>query len=289
MMGDLRFVDVRPGDRAGRWVLTLAPHLLTVSGAVQGGVVFGAALGALESATGRRLILASGQFLRHAGPAGQLCIDVEVAVDGPRTTQARAVAHLDGDEVVTVQGALGRRPLDIEAIWVHRPDVPGPEGGRPVVLPSSGSDLGARLDVHLVAGRTPDELDGTPGPGLWIAWCRRLEAGPVTPCELAVLADLSVLGISGAVGRRLTGNSVDSTLRIAGSDESEWILLDVGLDAIHDGYAHVHARLWSEQGTLLATANQSLIVREPDATGRAVRTNRRIVGSSPTDHGAENH
>jgi acyl-CoA thioesterase len=90
-----------------------------------------------------------------------------------------------------------------------------------------------------------------------------------------------MLGISGAVGRRLTGNSVDNTLRIAGSEASDWILLDVGVDAIHDGYAHVNARLWSEGGRLRATANQSLIVREPDATGRAVRTNRRIAGGPP--------
>jgi acyl-CoA thioesterase len=100
----------------------------------------------------------------------------------------------------------------------------------------------------------------------------------VRPSELAVVADLSMLGLSDAVGRRLTGNSVDNTLRMAGADETEWILLDVSVDAVHDGFAHVNARLWSEGGVLLATANQSLIVREPDAGGRARRSNRRIVG-----------
>jgi acyl-CoA thioesterase len=255
-----------------------------VSGAVQGGVVLGAALDALEAATGRSLILASGQFLRHAGPAGVLCIDVEVAVEGRRTTQARVLVHMEGAEVLTVQGALGSRPLDIEATWVPRPDVPGPETARPVALPSSGPDLGALLDVRLVAGRGDDELDGAPGPGQWMAWCQRLDAGgPVTVGELAVIADLAVLGMSGAVGRRVTGNSVDSTLRVAGADQSDWILLEVNVEAIHDGYAHVHTRLWSERGIFLATATQSLIVREPGAMGRAVRRNRRIVGSSPAD------
>jgi acyl-CoA thioesterase-2 len=277
-MEDLRLVQLRPGDRPTRWELPLAPHLLTVSGAVQGGVAFGAALDALEAVTGRPLILASGQFVRHAGPEGVLTLDVEVAVDGPRTTQARVLAHVDGEEVLAVHGALGRRPIDVEGTWSPRPEVPGPEDGRPVPVPSSGDDLGARLDVRLVAGRHHDELDGNPRSGRWLAWCRRLDAGAVRPAELAVLADLSMLGISHAVGRRLTGNSVDNTLRIAGSDETEWILLDVGVDAVHDGYAHVNARLWSESGALLATANQSLIVRVPDATGRARRTNRRIVG-----------
>jgi acyl-CoA thioesterase len=278
-MGDGRFLEVRPGDQPTRWQLPLAARLLTVSGAVQGGVAFGAALDALEAATDRPLILASGQFVRHAGPGGVLTFDVEIAVEGPRTTQARVRAHVDDDEVLTVYGALSQRPLDIEGAWAHRPDVPGPADGRPVALPTSGDDLGSRLDVRLVAGRTHDELDGTKGSGRWIAWCRRLETdGPVRPSELAVVADLSMLGLSDAVGRRLTGNSVDNTLRMAGADETEWILLDVSVDAVHDGFAHVNARLWSEGGVLLATANQSLIVREPDAGGRARRSNRRIVG-----------
>jgi acyl-CoA thioesterase len=274
-MGDVRLVEVRPGDRPMRWELPLSARLLTVSGAVQGGVAFGAALDALEAATGRPLILASGQFVRHAGPEGVLTLDVEVSVDGPRTTQARVVAHVAGDEVLAVHGALGRRPFDVEGAWSPRPDVPGPEDGRLVAVPTSGADLGARLEVRLVEGRTTDELDGQPGSPRWIAWCRRLDAdGAVRPAELAVLADLSMLSLGSAVGRRLSGNSIDNTLRIAGTDESAWILLDVGIDAIHDGYAHVNARLWSD--------NQSLIVREPDAAGRAVRSNRRIVASPPT-------
>jgi acyl-CoA thioesterase-2 len=279
-----RLMEVCPGDRPMRWELRLVAHLLTVSGAVQGGAAFGAALDALEAATDRPLILASAQFVRHAGPEGVLTFDVEVVASGPRTTQARVIARVGGEAVLAVHAGLGSRPVRFEGTWSPRPKVSGPEHGRPVPVPTRGGDLGSRLDVRLMVGRTDDELDGNEGSGRWIAWCRRLDSGGfVRPAELAVLADLSMLGLSSAVGRRLTGNSVDNSIRIADVDESGWILLDVGVDAIHNGYAHVNARLWSESGALLATANQSLIVREPGAAGRAVRSSRRIVGLPPAE------
>jgi acyl-CoA thioesterase len=79
---------------------------------------------------------------------------------------------------------------------------------------------------------------------------------------------ISTCSGSHAAGRRLTGNSIDNTLRVVGRDETEWVLLDVVVDAIRDGYAHLGAHLWSEAGALLAIATQTLVVREPQADGR---------------------
>jgi len=41
----------------------------------------------------------------------------------------------------------------------------------------------------------------------------------------------------------------------------EWVLLDIRFEAIVNGFGHGVVHLWAEDGTLLATASQSTIVR----------------------------
>jgi acyl-CoA thioesterase len=43
---------------------------------------------------------------------------------------------------------------------------------------------------------------------------------------------------------------------------TEWVLADVRIQAVADGFGHGAVHLWAEDGTLLATASQSAIVRE---------------------------
>ena len=42
---------------------------------------------------------------------------------------------------------------------------------------------------------------------------------------------------------------------------TEWVLCDIRIQALVDGYGQGVAYLWSEDGTLLATASQSMSVR----------------------------
>jgi acyl-CoA thioesterase len=42
---------------------------------------------------------------------------------------------------------------------------------------------------------------------------------------------------------------------------TEWVLVDTRIHAIHAGFGHGLAHLWAEDGTLLGTASQSVIVR----------------------------
>ena len=42
---------------------------------------------------------------------------------------------------------------------------------------------------------------------------------------------------------------------------TEWVLCDIHIQALVDGYGQGIAYLWSEDGTLLATASQSMSVR----------------------------
>ena len=68
-------------------------------------------------------------------------------------------------------------------------------------------------------------------------------------------------GIGQALGQRAGGNSLDNTLRIAHRVPTEWVLADVRVHAVADGFGHGLVHLWAEDGTLLGTASQSTIVR----------------------------
>ncbi|MDQ1400531.1 MAG: hypothetical protein QOE07_2368, partial [Acidimicrobiaceae bacterium] len=57
------------------------------------------------------------------------------------------------------------------------------------------------------------------------------------------------------------GNSLDNTIRVVQLVASEWILCDIHFLAVANGFGHGRAHLWSEDGTLLGIASQSVIVR----------------------------
>jgi acyl-CoA thioesterase len=76
------------------------------------------------------------------------------------------------------------------------------------------------------------------------------------------------------LGRRASSNSLDNTLRMVRPSDAhptEWVLADVRVQAVADGFGHGVVHLWAEDGTLLATASQSAVVRNwSDREGTAV-------------------
>jgi acyl-CoA thioesterase len=43
---------------------------------------------------------------------------------------------------------------------------------------------------------------------------------------------------------------------------TEWVHLDIRVQAVADGYGHGLVHLWAEDGTLLGTASQTAVVRQ---------------------------
>ena len=80
-------------------------------------------------------------------------------------------------------------------------------------------------------------------------------------------------GIGQALGRMGGGNSLDNTLRVARVVPADWVLVDVRMHAVRNGFGHGLVHLWSQDGTLLAIASQSCSVKfwtpEIEATVRA--------------------
>jgi acyl-CoA thioesterase len=92
-------------------------------------------------------------------------------------------------------------------------------------------------------------------------WARLPDALEMSAATLALLGDYVPFGVGQALGQMAGGNSLDNTLRVCRLVPTEWVLLDVQVHAVHNGFGHGLVHLWAEDGTLLATASQSCIVR----------------------------
>ena len=118
------------------------------------------------------------------------------------------------------------------------------------------------FEQRMVKGRPFEKMDGTQGDGQVLMWARIpdvLEAVDAT--ALAILGDFVPMGVGQALGVIGGGNSLDNTLRVVHLVPTEWVLLDIRVHAVNRGFGHGLVHMFSEDGTLLATASQSCIVR----------------------------
>ncbi|MDQ1397468.1 MAG: acyl-CoA thioesterase [Acidimicrobiaceae bacterium] len=262
------FLGLEPTDDPLRWRLPVTLGLSTPGNFLFGGCGLAAGIEALEAASGRRCIWATAQYLSYAPTGSTLDIEVILAVTGHQMTQARAVCRRDGNEILTVNAALGSRDLDVSGEWAARPDVPPPaEAPRRSMMPRNmpmqqKGTIMDRIEVRVASGRQFDELDGTPSDdGRSAMWARLPDVLEPSAAGLAVFGDFVPSGISQALGMPAGGNSLDNTLRVIQLVPTDWVLIDLRIQAVQRGFGHGIAHLWAEDGTLLATASQSAIVR----------------------------
>jgi len=257
------FLGLQPTHNPNRWFLPVVPGLSTGHSFLFGGCGLAAAITAMESTTGRPLIWATAQYLSYARPPSVMDIDVTVPIAGRATSQARAVAHVAETEILTVNAALGVRDTAAAGSWVQRPDVPPPDECGPRSFRMDVEDsIMRRLEVRVASARDFTEFDGVPSAdGRSSLWARIPELLEPSAATLAILGDYVPFGIGQALGQPAGGNSLDNTLRIGRIVPTEWVLIDVRIETIANGFGHGHVYLWAEDGTLMATASQSTIVR----------------------------
>ena len=262
-MDSRAFLDLQPSHNPFRWSLPVTDTLSTAGGFLFGGCGLGAAISALEQTSGRECVWATCQYLSYAKPGEVMDIDVTLAVAGHQITQARAVCHVGNREILTVNAALGQRDLNTSGQWEQMPDVPAPENcdEREWRLPATGT-ISERLQQRMVKGRTLSSLDGSLGDGRTVLWARIPEViDGVDAPALAILGDFVPMAVGQALGIRGGGNSLDNTLRVARLVPTKWVLLDIRVHAVERGFGHGLVHMFAEDGTLMATASQSCIVR----------------------------
>ena len=129
--------------------------------------------------------------------------------------------------------------------------------------------LRSALDVRSNPAITREEVISTGRSLLWMR--RKDEPGPVDAAMLAVFADFVPGAIGGALGRAGGGNSLDNNLRIRKIVPTEWVLCEMQAQAAARGFGHGHMRLYAQDGTLMATASQSLIAARANTPTAMIR------------------
>lgn len=262
-MDSRSFLGLEPTHNRFRWTLPVTAGLSTGGGFLFGGCGLAAAISAMEGTTGRQCVWATAQYLSYAKPGSVLDIDVVLAVEGHQITQARAVGHVGNREVLTVNAALGDRPMEARGQWIEMPQVPAPEDCEVRIWRHNLAEtINQRLDVRLAKGRNWDDIEGNPGDGQTLMWTRIPEVlDRMDAAALAILGDWVPSGVGQALGAHAGGNSLDNTLRVATLVPTEWALLDIRVHALERGFGHGLVHIWAQDGTLLATASQGCIVR----------------------------
>jgi acyl-CoA thioesterase-2 len=256
------FLGMKPVGDNLHWHMPVEVQLTTPGNFLFGGCALAGALVALEEASGRPTVWATAQYLSYAPTHSLVEWEVTLAVVGGRVTQGRAVGSVGTREILTVNAALGQDQDALNGIWVTPPVVPPPEECPPRVLPKLfRNTIMDKVDVRVAKGLAIDQMKGNPGEPDSALWAR--VPGHLTPsaATLAIFGDYVSGSASQPLGRRSRGRSLDNTLRVVQLKPTEWVLCDIRIHALINGYAQGVAFLWSQEGELLATASQSFVVR----------------------------
>ncbi|WP_372916423.1 acyl-CoA thioesterase [Sandarakinorhabdus sp.] len=262
-------IPVEPADRPGHYRLTV-PKNLCVGPPDRlfmfGGVGLASALAAVEHFTGRPTVWAAAQYLSYARPGTELDLEVIVPVAGKYNSQARVITRAGDQEIITVNAALGSREGSPHHQWAQMPAVPPPEDCPEMTIrwQRDPDDMNSLWERRVAAGSFGRERGTAPASadGIGRLWVRPTDPGlPIDRLVLAVMADFLPSGVGNALGANAGGNSLDNTIRYMNFVPTGWVLTDIRIHAVHAGFAHGRVHLFAQDGTLLATASQSLIVR----------------------------
>ena len=269
LAGTKAFLGLVPTDDPLRWQLPLRSQLMTAGGFLYGGAGLAAAVAAMELATGRPVVWATAQYVAHARMPGTLGLEVAVAAHGRHTTQAQCRVRLGDDEILMALATLGRKDVPVGGVWATAPtDVPPWHETRRQMPAAAVGTVHEELDLRIVHGVSRRQLlkgrthrDASGRAAFWL----RIPGGRKVPdaADLAMVGDVVPSGFANATGEPVSGNSLDNTIRTARLVATEWVLADVQVHAIGDGFGYGRAHLWAEDGTLLGTASQSSVLRTP--------------------------
>ena len=250
----------RTGDET--WSFEVTERVITPGNFLFGGCGLASALVALEEASARPTIWATAQYLSYAPLGSTVTVRTELVVVGSHVTQARATSYAENREILTVNGAFGTGELSATTPWVTMPEVKPPLECRERIMPERFSrSIFNHLDARIALGRPWEQIDGTPGSPISALWSRVPGHFDISAATLAIFGDYVAGGLSQPLGFSTMGRSLDNTIRIVSLEPTEWVLTEIHMHALHGGFAQGTAFMWSESGTLLATASQSIAAK----------------------------
>ena len=266
-------IELEQGGADGQYSLTVEPRLCVGTPNhlfLYGGAGLASAIAAMERASARPLLWASAQYLSYARPPATLLFDVQSLKVGRNSSQCRVAVSSQGADVIHAHGTFGSQdPAIPPHQWAAMPDAPAPATCEPMSFAWNRrqDDLYGQFDLRVAKGRYGSARADVSlsDDGHTQIWARSMAPVRTDATLLAVLADFIPSAVASSVGQSAVASSLDNSLRVAALVPSEWILCDIKTSAVSGGYGQAHAALFAEDGTLLATSSQTVIVRPGQA------------------------
>jgi acyl-CoA thioesterase len=274
MQSDAEFLGLVAGDGPGRYDFTVQDHLARFDGYLYGGTAIAVSITAAELTSERSALWMTTQFVSTAPPGEKVSVHAEILAPGHRTNQVRVTGtNPNGDIMFASLGATGHHRADgLAGVFENAPTVERPEesgawsflgkareAGVVPSIPNIDRNVGFASVLEFRQPSVHHHPD--PGPGRVCLWVRRRDGVPVTPALVAYIADMVPMSITVACGVIAAGISLDNSIRIGAFDETEWVLVDLRPHLAVGDYGHGAAHIWSECGSLLATASQSTSIK----------------------------
>ncbi len=245
----------------------VVPEHLCVGGTTDpflyGGSGFAACVAAMEQFTGLPTIFASAQFTGKGRSGDVISVSPEYISGGNSIKQCRLRAEIGDAPFATLLGATGARDDDTTHRGVEAPHVLQPhQCEERSVARQISSNLNALFEFRLAGGQLPDRRDWTGTVGQDTAfWIRKRSGKPLSRLDLPVIADLAAMALPSALGKPASGNSLDNNIRFVREADCEWVLSCTQVASVQHGLTHIGTNIFSQDGSILAVASQSMILR----------------------------
>jgi acyl-CoA thioesterase len=262
---DLDWLGLKTSSDGLGATLAVHPTQTNPTGRLYGGVAVAASIAMMEGLTGRAVVWTTVQFDTSCAAGDIIDLTAAVSASGRRTSQVRVTATVDGRDLFTAVGATvdppGARAAGLNGQWEAMPAVPPPERCPPLELRHPEAEADAESHILLSDMRTAIGFEDQP-PAQVALWCRPHGVARLSAAVLGWQADMLGIALAKASGG-YGGTSLDNTVRFASParPDVEWVLLDMRGHAIVNGYGQGVTHLWGPDGTLLATASQTCIMR----------------------------
>ncbi len=253
--------------------LTMTDRLLGGgSGSLFGGVGLAAGLIALEAETEQPPVYVTCQFASTVSPPAQLTFTTEILARGRTASQGQVTGVSDGQTILVVLGATGKRREELRGIWRHMPEVAPPDACTPLQRLHDTESLHVHVDVRMARGMfgfAPEDAIGrgtASGDASTMFWAR-MPGVQHEAASLALMADYLPSAVGNSLDQRVFCSSLDNTIRFVEPIEpdptSEWLLFESHVEFVAAGFATNRGFIWSRDGRLLASANQSMTAAKP--------------------------
>lgn len=257
----------------GTHALTMTNQLLGGgSGSLFGGVGLAAGLIALEAETGQAPVYMTCQFASTIAPPDELVISTEILAKGRTACQARQTGTSGDRTILALLGATGDRRADHHRIWRTMPEVAPPEACEPLQRMQDVDSLHDHVEVRMARGMFGFSAEdtvgrGTPSGDASTLFWTRMDTVAHDAAALALMADYLPSAIGNSLGQQVFCSSLDNTIRfvepIEPDTSSEWVLCESHVEFVAAGFATNRGFMWRRDGTLLASANQSMTAANP--------------------------